>query len=125
MKGTTRHNVAVHIPSVFVGVTVSQLAASEEWYELFFGHAPDVLVSGDEVMWQLNDQSWLFIVEEESDSRRANVVLAVESLDDALEALSRRGVESHEIEVIEEAGRKAYFRDPDGNEIVLAEIYAL
>lgn len=115
----------MRIASVFVGVTVSELAASERWYGLFFGRAPDVLVSADEVMWQLNEQSWLFIVEDQSATPSANVVLAADDLNNALDDLSRQGIEPREIEVIEGAGRKAYFRDPDGNDIVLAEIYAL
>jgi predicted enzyme related to lactoylglutathione lyase len=115
----------VSIPAVFVGITVSELATSERWYELFFGRAPDVLVSANEVMWQLNEHSWLFIVENESAERSANVVLAADDLNDALDVLARRGIEAREIEIIEGAGRKAYFLDPDDNEVVLAEIYSL
>jgi hypothetical protein len=122
---TREHNVLMRIPSVFVGITVSDLAASQRWYELFFDRAPDVLVSADEVMWQLNEQSWLFIVEDDSPQRSANVVLATDGLDDALGGLARRGIEPRDIEVIDGAGRKAYFGDPDDNEVVLAEIYAL
>jgi hypothetical protein len=115
----------MRIPSVFIGVTVSELAASQRWYELFFGRAPDVLVSVDEVMWQLNECSWLFIVQEESARPCANVVLATDDLNVALGALAHQGIEPHDLEVIEGAGRKAYFHDPDDNEVVLAEIYAL
>lgn len=115
----------MRIPSVFVGITVSDLATSQRWYELFFDRAPDVLVSADEVMWQLNEQSWLFIVEDESPEGSANIVLATDDLDDALDGLARRGIGPREIEVIDGAGRKAYFGDPDDNDVVLAEIYAL
>jgi hypothetical protein len=115
----------VLIPSVFIGITVSELAASQHWYELFFFRSPDVLVSTDEVMWQLNEQSWLFIVADESAVRSANVVLATDDLDRALRDLASRGIDPRELEVIEGAGRKAYFCDPDGNELVLAEIYSL
>jgi hypothetical protein len=119
------HNVDVRVPSVFVGISESEITASERWYGLFFGRAPDVLVSADEVMWQLNEHSWLFIVEDESIARSANVVLATDDLNDALDVLGREGIEPRDLEVIEGAGRKAYFRDPDDNEIVLAEIFAL
>jgi hypothetical protein len=115
----------VRIPSVFIGITVSELDVSERWYQRFFDRAPDVLVSVDEVMWQLNEQSWLFIVQDESAERSANLVLAADDLTRALEDLARRGIEPRELEVIEGAGRKAYFRDPDDNELVLAEIYSL
>jgi hypothetical protein len=115
----------VRIPSIFVGITVSELAVSQCWYELFFDRAPDVLVSTDEVMWQLNEQAWLFIVEGRSAERSVNLVLAADDLNAALDDLARRGIESHDLEVIEGAGRKAYFRDPDDNEVILAEIYSL
>lgn len=113
----------MRISSVFVGITVGDLAISRRWYEQLFSRAPDVLVSTEEVMWQMNENSWLFILEEETDKRCANVLLAVEDLDDALEVLDGRGIVPREIEVIEGAGRKAYFSDPDGNEVVVAEIY--
>jgi hypothetical protein len=115
----------MRIPSIFVGITVSDLAISQRWYELFFGRAPDVLVSADEVMWQLNEQGWLFLVEDDSVERSANLVLAADDLNAALDDLAHRGIESHDLEVIEGAGRKAYFHDPDDNEVVLAEIYSL
>ena len=110
--------------SVFVGLTVSDLATSQRWYEQLFSRAPDVLVSTEEVMWQMNEGAWLFIVEEETDERCANVLLAVDDLDDVLEVLDGRGIAPRDIEIIEGAGRKAYFDDPDGNEVVVAEIYA-
>jgi hypothetical protein len=117
--------MAMRIPSIFVGVTVSELAISQRRYEHFFGCAPDVLVSADEEMWQLNGQAWLFIVEDDSAQRSVNLVLAADDLNAALDDLARRGIESHDLEVIEGAGRKAYFHDPDDNEIVLAETYSL
>ena len=82
-------------------------------------------MGADEVMWQLNEFSWLFIVKDESDRRSANVVLATDDLNVALDELARRGIEPDDLEVIGGAGRKAYFHDPDDNEVVLAEIYAL
>jgi hypothetical protein len=115
----------MHIPSIFVGITVSELTVSERWYELFFDRAPDVLVSPDEVMWQLNEQAWLYIVADVSPSRSVNLVLATDDLDAALEDLARRGINARDIDVIDGAGRKAYFHDPDDNDVVLAEIYAL
>jgi hypothetical protein len=115
----------MRIPSIFVGLTVRDLAVSQRWYEHFFDRAPDVLVSSDEVMWQLNEQAWLFIVADDSPARSTNLVLALDDLDAALEDLARRGINARDIEVIEGAGRKAYFGDPDDNEVVLAEIYSL
>ena len=114
----------MRVSSVFVGLTVSDLATSQRWYEQFFSRAPDVLVSTEEVMWQMNESAWLFIVQEDTDERCANVLLAVEDLDDALDALDGRGIVPRDIEIIDGAGRKAYFDDPNGNEVVVAEIYA-
>jgi predicted enzyme related to lactoylglutathione lyase len=124
-RAVTRHTVAMRIPSVFIGIAVADLATSAQWYEQFFGRAADVLVSTDEVMWQLNESSWLFIVQDDVARPSANVVLATDDLNDALQVLARHGIEPLELEVIDGAGRKAYFRDPDDNEVVLAEIYAL
>jgi predicted enzyme related to lactoylglutathione lyase len=83
-----------------------------------------VLVSTEEVMWQMNDSAGIFIVEEEATERCANILLAADDLDDTIEVPAGRGITPREIELIEGAGRNAYFNDPDGNEVVLAEIYA-
>jgi predicted enzyme related to lactoylglutathione lyase len=114
----------MRITSVFVGITVTDLATSQRWYELFFGRAPEIIVSADEVMWQMNDDAWLFIVSKETSQRSAGVVLAADDLDGTLDALAQQGIEPREQEVMEGAGRKAHFADPDGNEVVLAEIYS-
>ncbi|HEY1762469.1 MAG TPA: hypothetical protein VGG17_07745 [Acidimicrobiales bacterium] len=87
----------MRVPSVLVGISVSEITASERWYGLFFGRAPDVLVSADEVMWQLNEQSWLFIVADESIAQSTNVVLAADDLNDALDVLACRGIEPRDL----------------------------
>ncbi|HWD94863.1 MAG TPA: hypothetical protein VG246_00395 [Acidimicrobiales bacterium] len=114
----------MNIPLAVIGFSVSDLFVSQRWYDLFFARGPDVLVSDDEVMWQMNEHARLFIVKTEPIRRCANVVLVAENLNDALAAPAQQEIEPRDVEVIDGDGRKAYFHDPDRNEIVLAEIYS-
>ncbi len=113
----------MHFNTVFVGLSVDELATTKDWFAHFFGRPADVVVSDEEVMWQVTEDAWLYIVEDEPPRTFATVVLAIHNLNDALGALAGRGLEPRELEVVSGAGRKAYFADPNGNEVVLAEIY--
>ncbi|MGA7835039.1 MAG: VOC family protein [Acidimicrobiales bacterium] len=109
--------------TVFVGLSVNELATTRDWFDRFFGRPADVVVSDVEVMWQMTDGARLYVVQDAPPRTFATVVLAVDDLDDALAVLAGRGLEPGELEVVASAGRKAYFTDPNGNEVVLAEIY--
>lgn len=113
----------VQVLTVFVGASVSDLATSQRWYEQLFGRSPDVVVNAREVMWRLNDGAWLFIVQDDSTGRNAHLLVAIDDLDRELADLAERGIRPRELELLEGAGRKAHFDDPDGNQVVLAELF--
>jgi hypothetical protein len=109
---------------VFVGFAVRNLDASRPWYELFFGRVPDVVVNDHEVMWNVAESSWLYVVEGASTTGAGMVSLAVDDLDQTLSELLLRGLEPRKMEVVGDAGRKAHFVDHDGNVATVMQIYA-
>jgi hypothetical protein len=47
---------------LFAGVAVSDFKAAQGWYEHFFARPPDVVAHDEEVMWQVTERGWLYIV---------------------------------------------------------------
>ncbi len=108
----------------FTGVAVSALDAGRNFFERLFGRAPDVLVNQDEVMWRLGDAAWLYVVVDPGRAGRALAALSVGDLDATLAELEARGVRPETVAEVGDAGRKATFRDPDGNTVALIEVRA-
>lgn len=109
---------------LFAGIATRDLALVQPWYERFFGRPPDITVSADEVMWQVTDTSWLYLVLSAHPSDHALITIAVADLRAASDAISERGLASRAVEDIEGAGRKAIYADPAGNTVTLIEVAA-
>jgi predicted enzyme related to lactoylglutathione lyase len=80
------------------------------------------LVNDNEVMWRIVEAGWLYLVVDPDRAGQTMVLLAVRGLDSATAALESRGVKIARSETIVGAGRKAWFGDPDGNEVALIEV---
>lgn len=107
---------------LFAGVAVGDFATARSWYERFFGRAPDVVAHGEEVMWQVADAGWLYIVHDARHAGDSIVAMAVPDIEAAISTLESRGVAPGPIEREGDAGRKALVRDPDGNSIAIIEV---
>lgn len=108
---------------LFAGVPVANFNSASAWYERFFGRPPDVVPSpGREVMWQVAEDGWIYVV---VDPERAGNALATVSVDD-LEArvaeLAGRGIAAGPIEQQAPGAFKAEVEDADGNRIGLAQV---
>ena len=112
----------MEIDVLFAGVPVRDLVAATDWYEQLFGRPPDLPVNEDEVMWKIRDEAWLYVVVDPPRAGQALVAMAVPNLDDATTAIEQRGPKVASTDTIPDAGRKAYFVDPDGNTIAIIEV---
>lgn len=105
---------------VFAGLPVRDLDTAIAWYEVFFGRKPDEII-GDEAMWQVNENTWVFVA---PDSKRAGgglVTLGVESLEPYLARWTAPELRHEPIETYGNGVRHVTIFDPDGNSLSLAE----
>jgi predicted enzyme related to lactoylglutathione lyase len=109
---------------LFVAVPASNLPRAIEWYVALFGRVPDIVPNDDEVMWQVNDGGWLYLVRDGDRAGRTVVTIAVDDLERALADLAARGVRSDGIEPVGDTGRKARLIDPEGNVVAVIEVKA-
>src|SRR5215471_3916158 len=107
---------------LFAGIAVSDFKAAQAWYERFFARPADVVANEEEVMWQVTDRGWLYIVRDEDHAGNSIVAMAVPDIEDATSALKARGVAPGPIEPEGDAGLKAVAMDPDGNSIAIIEV---
>lgn len=110
------------IEVAFTGVPVSELAPGQDFFERLFGAPPDVLVNENEVMWQVAEAAWLYLVVDPPRAGHALAAVAVPDLDAALADLGSRGIEPAVVEQVGPAARKATVLDPDGNAVALIEV---
>jgi predicted enzyme related to lactoylglutathione lyase len=108
---------------LFACVPVSDLQASLEWYALLFGRPHDITVNDDEVMWQVAETGWLYILSDPDRAGGTVVSLAVTDLASTLSGMLSRGLDGAPVEEVEGgAGWKAKLTDPDGNQVALIEV---
>ena len=110
------------IEVAFTGVPVSDLARGQEFFERILGKPPDVLVNDSEVMWQVAEAAWLYVVVDPPRAGHGLVAVSVPDLDRALEELAARAIEPSMIEQPGPSARKATLFDPDGNSIAIIEV---
>ncbi|HEY2215320.1 MAG TPA: hypothetical protein VGH31_09710 [Acidimicrobiales bacterium] len=110
------------IEILFSGVPVSNFDAAVDWYSTLFGRDCDVVVTDSEVMWRLADSAWLYVIEDAERAGHTLVSLCVSDLDQTLDDLKLRGVESGPVVAVGDAGRKATIQDADGNSMIFIEV---
>jgi predicted enzyme related to lactoylglutathione lyase len=136
--GTTPHDVAAArtaaesaptakpvptgIDVLFAGVSVTDFDRSLDWYKRLFGRPPDIDVHDSEVMWRMTEGAWLYVVLDRDRAGKAVATLSVSDLDTTVARIASRGVRTGSFETVGDAGRKATFRDPDGNVLSFAEV---
>lgn len=101
---------------VFAGVPVRDYTAAVSWYELLLGAAPSFYPNDIEAVWQLAEDRYLYVIE---DQRRAGGAVSMIWVDDPVAEAARiaeRGIEPVDVEEYDTV-RKYVFHDADGNEI--------
>jgi predicted enzyme related to lactoylglutathione lyase len=112
----------MNVDVLFVGAAVSDFTVARAWYERFFDRTADVVAHEAEVMWQVTERGWLYILRDASHAGNSIVTLAVSDIEGASSGLSARGIAIGPIEEEGDAGRKAVALDPDGNSIAIIEV---
>jgi predicted enzyme related to lactoylglutathione lyase len=107
---------------VFTGTPVRDFAAATAWYTRLLGRDADIPVNEEEVMWQLTETAFLYVLRDPERAGRSIVTLSVTDLDDAVAEAASRGIAVAPIEAVGTAGRRAGYTDPDGNRIALVEV---
>jgi hypothetical protein len=115
--------VPTEIEVLFAAVSVADFDGALDWYTRLFGRPPDITVHETEVMWRILESAWLYVVLDRERAGKSVVTLSVRDLDTAAARIAARGVRTDSFERVGDAGRKATFRDPDGNTISFAEVY--
>jgi hypothetical protein len=118
------HSLRMPIDVLFAGVATADLEAAIVWYEALLGRPANVIVNDDEVMWQIRDGAWLYLLRDPSHAGHGLVTVSVPDLDQEVAEIADRGLDPPTIETIESAGRKASYFDPDGNMVSFVEVFS-
>lgn len=110
------------IDVLFAAIAVRDLPAALRWCERLWGRPADILVKDDEVMWQVCNSGWVYVLEDPGRAGYSVVTLAVPDLQETVAEIGDRGLGSAPLETINGAGRKAAFTDPDGNRVTFIEV---
>ena len=104
-------------------VCVRDRAASQKWFETFFGRPADEII-GEEYLWQVGANAWVVIDDRDMRAERvgrAMITLGVNDLDDILARLAAHGIGHEPVETYSNGVRHVVVLDPDGNSLSLAE----
>ena len=102
---------------------VRDRAASQKWYEVFFGRPADVVI-GEEDLWQVGENAWVVIDDRRMRAARVGgtmITLGVTDLDDILARLAAHDIEHEPVETYGNGVRHVEVLDPDGNSLSLAQ----
>jgi hypothetical protein len=105
---------------LFAGLRVQDFAAARRWYERLLGE-PTFFPHDAEAVWTLAEHRSVYIVQTARGAGTCVATILVDDLDAELAAIAERGLEPDEIETYSNGGRKAIYRDPDGNELGFGE----
>jgi catechol 2,3-dioxygenase-like lactoylglutathione lyase family enzyme len=117
---TERHASPGAITHLIAGVPVSDLDASIDWYTRFFGRPADMR-AGDEILWDIDEHTTLFIEPNPAQAGAGRITFAVAGLDALLEHLAAQRIAHEPIETYSNGVRHVKIPDPDGNAIAFAE----
>ena len=110
------------IDVLFAGIPVAELEPAIDWWGRFLGRPPDMTPNASERTWQLTDDGWIYVVEDRERAGNGLTTLIVDDLDGRIRELSERGIETGDVEQLNENTRTVMLADPDGNRIQLGEV---
>jgi hypothetical protein len=91
-------SVGMKAEVLFSGIPTTSLEAVQPWYESHFGRPPDVVANDHEVVWQVLNGGWPYVVEDKAHAGHALVAVAVSDLGQVLDELAKRGIERPKVE---------------------------
>ena len=105
--------------AIYATLFCQDIERSRDWFAKLLGREPDIEPMPGLVEWHHGAGGGLQIAES-TDERSGSVTLIVSSLDQQCDRLKQSGVEVGEIQEADFA-RLLMLRDPDGNDVVVAE----
>jgi catechol 2,3-dioxygenase-like lactoylglutathione lyase family enzyme len=102
---------------LFAGLPVSDYQRALIWYGRLLGSEPAFVPNATEAVWELAEHRYLYIEELPERAGHAMHTVFVDDLDQRVESIAARGIQSASRETYGNGVRKVIYRDPDGNEI--------
>ena len=113
----------MNISVAFMGIPVANYQAACNWYERLMGRPPDMIPHDSEVVWQLSESGWFYVVHDAKRAAgKALLTLIVDDLDSHIAHLQERNVAVTDTEVNPEKYRRAIIRDPEGNTLNFTQL---
>jgi predicted enzyme related to lactoylglutathione lyase len=107
---------------LFAGVPVAEFGSARAWYESFFGRPPDLVPHENEAAWQVAPAGWVYVVRDPERAGNGLVTILVDDLEERLDQIASRRIESAGVEAYSGGVRKVTFTDPEGNSISLGHV---
>jgi hypothetical protein len=101
---------------IFAGVPVRDYASAVRWYERLLGTAPSFRPHDTEAVWQLAEDRYVYVVEDQQRAGGAVCMIWVDDPVAEVAAIAGRGLEPVDVEKHDTVW-KYVFQDADGNEI--------
>jgi catechol 2,3-dioxygenase-like lactoylglutathione lyase family enzyme len=114
----------VRINYAFTGLAVSDRDRAVEWYGRLLGRPPDILPNEAEAVWHVTERASVYVVAGGGRPGGGIALLVVDDLDGCLADIADRGLDPTTVQDLPGVGRKAEFRDADGNTVALAQLLA-
>jgi catechol 2,3-dioxygenase-like lactoylglutathione lyase family enzyme len=105
------------LTQLFAGIRVRDFEAAKEWYVRLMGSEPTFVAHDTEVVWELDEERYLYILGDAEGAGHALIAIFVDDLDATVAGIASRGIEPTERESYESGARKAIYHDADGNEV--------
>jgi catechol 2,3-dioxygenase-like lactoylglutathione lyase family enzyme len=109
------------ISYLFAGLIVTDRDQAAGWYAKLLGRPPDMLPNDAEAAWQLALGASLYLLADPARAGQGVFTLIVPDLDAELARLAAASIDPTRIDEFP-AGRKCVIKDPDGNEIGIAQL---
>lgn len=106
---------------LFAGISVSDFASAQAWYERLLGTPPTFFPNDTEAVWELADRRYVYIEHRPEHAGHALVTVLIEGLDQRVSEIASRGLEPATRETYDNGVQKITYRDADGNEIGFGE----
>ncbi len=114
------NNKPIAVVGIYAGIAVAQFEPAVVWYSKLMGRAPDDRPMPNLAQWRNMGKAGLQVWHDPDRAGRSLATIVVPVLATERERLAAKGI-SLVTEAEGDFGRVAKLRDPEGNEIALAE----
>lgn len=116
----TVDNKPIAVVGIYAGIAVADFAAGVAWYSKLMGRVPDDRPMPNLAQWRNMGQAGLQVWDDAERAGKSLATIVVPVLATERERLAAEGI-GFVMEAEGDFGRVAKLRDPEGNEIALAE----